>query len=226
LLQGRKEKETIYSNHPAEMALKWQEQGAEFLHIVDLDGAFEGYPQNTDVISDILKSISIPVQVGGGIRSAEAIEELLKLGVERVIMGTVAMENPDLVTNVMSNFGGDKVVIGIDAIKGDVKVSGWVEGSEMNFVDLADEMKDRGVERIIYTDIEKDGMLTGPTLKLTKQLAEETGLKGIAAGGIASIEDVKKVKALEKSGIEGVIIGKALYENKFNLKQLFEELAV
>lgn len=217
LVQGKLDQETIFSDNPVEVAIQWEAKGAEFLHLVDLDGAFAGKPQNLEVVKKIIAATSIPVQLGGGIRSLEVIEEILAAGVTRVILGTVAIGNPKLVEAACQKFPG-KIVLGIDSKDGKVAVEGWDITSERESVALALEMKEMGVERIIYTDIKRDGMLTGPNLESTKDLAERSGLKIIASGGISSLEDIIEVKKLEPVGIEGVIVGKALYTEALKLE--------
>jgi phosphoribosylformimino-5-aminoimidazole carboxamide ribotide isomerase len=220
LFQGKLDKEKIYADLPADMAKRWEDEGAQFLHVVDLDGAFAGYVQNLAAIEAIVKRVSIPVEVGGGVRSLASIRMLLNAGVARVIMGTVAVQKPHIVTEAVKEYGAEKIVIGIDAQRGQVMLAGWVQGAATEYIGLAQRMKTCGITRIIYTDIEKDGTLEGPNLTATQKLAQETGLKIIASGGVSSTEDVAKVKALEKDGVEGIIIGKALYEGKIKLKEI------
>ncbi|MCD6336424.1 MAG: 1-(5-phosphoribosyl)-5-[(5-phosphoribosylamino)methylideneamino]imidazole-4-carboxamide isomerase [Candidatus Latescibacteria bacterium] len=219
LLQGKKDRETIYSDDPARMALRWQNEGASYLHLVDLDGAFEGTFRNVEAIRSIVEATDIPAELGGGIRDMGAITRLLSLGLDRVILGTAAITEPELVRGAIERFGPQKIVVGIDASKGQVAVKGWEEISEVPALELTLKMKGLGVERIIYTDISKDGMMVGPNIAATKQLAQKSGLKVIASGGISSLEDVQQVAALEPFGIDGMIIGKALYEGAINLKE-------
>ncbi|MCK5733957.1 MAG: 1-(5-phosphoribosyl)-5-[(5-phosphoribosylamino)methylideneamino]imidazole-4-carboxamide isomerase, partial [Candidatus Latescibacteria bacterium] len=219
LLQGKKDRETIYSDDPARMALRWQGEGADYLHLVDLDGAFEGTSKNVEAIRSIVEATNIPAELGGGIRDMGAITKLLSLGLDRVILGTVAVTDPDLVRGAIERFGPQKIVVGIDASKGNVAVKGWEEISEVPALELTLKMKKFGVERIIYTDISKDGMMVGPNIAATKQLAQQSGLKVIASGGVSTLEDVRNVAALEPFGIDGMIIGKALYEGAINLKE-------
>jgi len=219
LLQGKKDRETIYSDDPARMALRWQNEGASYLHLVDLDGAFEGTSRNVEAIRSIVEATDIPAELGGGIRDMGAITRLLSLGLARVILGTAAITEPELVRKAIERFGPQKIVVGIDASKGQVAVKGWEEISEVPALELTLKMKGLGVERIIYTDISKDGMMVGPNIAATKQLAQKSGLKVIASGGISSLEDVQQVAALEPFGIDGMIIGKALYEGAINLKE-------
>ena len=225
LLQGNKDRETIYSDDPARMALRWQNEGAGYLHLVDLDGAFEGTSKNVEAIRSIVEATNIPAELGGGIRDMGAITKLLSLGLDRVILGTVAVTDPDLVRGAIERFGPQKIVVGIDASKGNVAVKGWEEISEVPALELTLKMKKFGVERIIYTDISKDGMMVGPNIAATKQLAQQSGLKVIASGGVSTLEDVRNVAALEPFGIDGMIIGKALYEGAINLKEALALLA-
>lgn len=218
LVQGELDKETVFSDNPVEMAKSWEAQGATFLHLVDLDGAFAGKPQNLEIIKEIVTAISIPVQLGGGIRSLDTIEEVLNAGVNRVILGTVAIKNPTMVQQACAKYPG-RIVVGIDSKQGKVAVEGWGETSTETTVELANKMKDMGIQRIIFTDISKDGMLEGPNLASTKELALQTGLKIIASGGVSSIEDIKALKELEIAGVEGVIVGKALYTEAIKLTE-------
>lgn len=224
LLQGRKEDETVYSDDPAAVARQWQEAGAEYLHLVDLDGAFEGASRNLVAITRILEAVSIPAELGGGVRSLDDVSRLLSLGLDRVILGTVAVRAPEVVRAAVERFGPDRVVVGIDAREGRVAVKGWAETTEVRAVDLALRVKGFGVRRVIYTDISTDGMLAGPNIEATRVLAVETGLKVIASGGVSSVEDLRRVAALEPFGVEGVIVGKALYEGRVDLREAIEML--
>lgn len=217
LVEGRPDMETVYSDDPAAMARMWEEKGARWLHVVDLDGAFSGSPKNLDVIEKIREAISIPVQVGGGIRDLNTIKLLMDVGINRVILGTVAINDPDLVSSVCSRFG-EAVVVGIDARDGKVAIEGWGVTSERNALDLAVEMKELGVKRIIYTDISRDGTLKGPNVEAVREMAVQTGLRVIASGGISTLEDLKSIKKLEHVGVEGVIIGKSLYAGRVRLE--------
>ena len=219
LLQGKKDRETIYSDDPARMALRWQGEGAGYLHLVDLDGAFEGISRNVEAIRSIVEATNIPAELGGGIRTMGTITRLLSLGLDRVILGTVAITEPQLVRKAVERFGPQKIVVGIDASKGKVAIQGWEEISEVPALELALTMKGLGIERIIYTDISKDGMMVGPNTTATKQLAQQSGLKVIASGGISSLRDVQNVAALEPYGVDSIIIGKALYEGAIDLKE-------
>lgn len=211
LIQGEKDKETVYSDDPCFMAKKWADMGAEFLHLVDLDGAFEGRPINFSIIGQIASSIKIPVELGGGIRSLKTIEDYLEAGVNRVILGTVALEDYGLVKEACRIFPR-KIVIGLDAKDGYVAVEGWTQIKNKRVLDVVKGFEDLGVRAIIYTDIKRDGMMSGPNLQATKELALSTKIPLIASGGISSLKHVKDIIHLEKEGIEGMIIGKALYE--------------
>jgi phosphoribosylformimino-5-aminoimidazole carboxamide ribotide isomerase len=222
LLQGRLEDATIYADHPADVASNFLEQGAEFLHVVDLNGAFAGKPVNDQAIQDIVLAVGskMKIQVGGGIRTLERIEELLKLGVSRVILGTIAVREPELVREAVRRYG-EQIVVGIDARDGMVAVQGWSEATKLSVVELALAMKAVGVKRIIFTDIARDGMLQGLNLASTVQLAQETGVTVIASGGITVLQDLQDIQNEVNKGIsiEGAIVGKALYAGAFTLKE-------
>lgn len=222
LIQGKKEKETIYSERPAEVARFFQLEGAEWLHIVDLDGAFAGSPRNLGVIKAIAGQIDIPFQVGGGLRTEADVEKVLQAGANRAIIGTRALENPDFVRRLIDRFGPEKIVLGLDARQGMVAVKGWVEVSSVRAVDLAQQMRDRGVMRAVYTDVAQDGMLRGPNITATEEVAQASGLKIIASGGVASLDDIRKLKTLVPLGIEGAIIGKAIYDGKIDLGEALQ----
>ena len=221
LIEGRLDRETIYSEQPAETARHWQRLGAKYLHVVDLDGAFAGAPKNLPVIKDIVTGFKIPVQVGGGIRDLETIQMLLDLGVQRVILGTAAISQPEIVRQAVKRFG-EQIVLGIDARDGRVAVQGWSVESDITAIDLANQMKEIGVKRVVFTDIRRDGTLKGPNLEATGELARVTGLKVIASGGVSSLEDLRKVKQLENDGVEGVIMGQALYTGAINFEDALE----
>ncbi|MDY4920699.1 MAG: 1-(5-phosphoribosyl)-5-[(5-phosphoribosylamino)methylideneamino]imidazole-4-carboxamide isomerase [Phascolarctobacterium sp.] len=218
LTEGRFDAETVFADDPAEMALKWAGMGAEFLHLVDLDGALAGEGRNVPVIERILKSVKIPVQLGGGIRNLETIEKLLALGVTRLILGSAAVKNPQLVEEACKKYPGH-IAVGIDAKNGEVAIEGWGQGSGVAATELAKKMAQYGVETIIYTDISRDGMLSGVNVDATAALARACGVPIIASGGVASIEDIRQVKAVEAAGVAGCIIGKAIYTGAVDLKE-------
>ena len=222
LLQGRAEDETIYGNDPAAQAGIWQAKGAGFIHLVDLDGAFEGEGANIEAIRSIVGAVDIPCEVGGGVRDLGAAARLLSMGVNRVIFGTVAVRDPDLVGRAVERFGAERIVVGIDARDGMVAVSGWTEVSEITAIDLALSMKERGVKRIVYTDISRDGMSTGPNIEATVELARKSGLSIIASGGVGSVDHIRALTVHEKDGIEGVIVGKALYDGRVTLEEILD----
>ncbi len=215
LYKGDYNKVTVYGD-PVEIGKKWQDMGAEMIHLVDLDGAEAGNPKNLEVIKKLVKSLDIPLELGGGIRSMDTIKMYLDLGVQRVILGTAAVENMALVACAAAVYG-NRIVVGIDADNGIVKTKGWLNDTKIKALTLAYDMKELGIERIIYTDINRDGTLTGPNLEETESLAKESGLRITASGGMASMKDVKAVMKLEQFGVDEVILGKALYENKIDL---------
>lgn len=218
LEQGLMDRDTVFNENPAAQALEWQNQGAELLHIVDLDGAFAGEPKNRTAIEAIIKAISIPAQLGGGIRDIATIEAYLSLGLTRVIIGTAAQRNPELVREACARFPG-KIVVGIDAKNGLVAVQGWAEVTGITAVELARQFEDSGVAAIIYTDISRDGMLQGPNLEATQALAEAVSIPVIASGGVSSLDDIRNLMAIEQSGVTGVISGKAVYTGAINLAE-------
>jgi len=220
LLQGRLEDATVYAEDPAEVARDFAAQGAEYLHVVDLDGAFAGEPVNDSAIRRIVEAVNLKVQVGGGIRTQKRVEQLLNLGVYRVILGTIAVRQPELVAAATAQFG-EKIVVGIDAKDGMVAVQGWAETTEVAAVELGRKMREYGVQRVVFTDISRDGMLQGPNIESTVRFAAATGLTVIASGGISSLEDLRNLKAEAQrgAGIEGAIVGKALYSCAFTLRE-------
>ena len=221
LLKGDFEKETVFSDKPEEMAKKWQAQGAEFLHLVDLDGALAGKSQNLATVEKILAVVDIPVELGGGIRTLESIDEVLALGVRRVILGSVAVRDPELVKTACAKYG-DRIVVGIDAKDGIVAVDGWGVSGDVEATALAKEMKKAGVKTIIYTDISRDGTLSGVNVEATAKLARESGVAIVASGGVKSIADIEALKPYEKAGIEGVIVGKSIYMGTLDLAEAIE----
>ena len=203
LLQGELDSETVYSDDPAAMACSFEDAGAKRLHLVDLDGAFRGKGKNLDSIHSILKSISIPVQLGGGLRTADDVERMLKLGVSSVIIGTMAVKNPDVFEDIIKHYSSEQIILGID-------------------VDFALHWKKVGIQRVVFTDIARDGMLSGPNMEALRNFARGTGLKIVASGGVSSMEDLEQLKTLEEDGVDQVISGKAIYEGKLDLKEIFK----
>lgn len=216
LRQGEFKNITVYSENPEEIAALWQEKKATFLHLVDLDGALAGRSVNEETIKKIVSSVNIPVEIGGGIRSEEAVKNMLSLGVKRVIIGTKAVEEPEFLKDMVEKFGADAIAAGIDAKAGMVAIQGWEQVSTVTATELCLKMKEYGVKHIIYTDISRDGMLSGPNIPATKKLTLETGLDIIASGGVSCMEDLQ---SLYDAGISGAIIGKALYENRVDLEE-------
>ncbi|WP_107668014.1 1-(5-phosphoribosyl)-5-[(5-phosphoribosylamino)methylideneamino]imidazole-4-carboxamide isomerase [Cyanothece sp. BG0011] len=218
LYQGDYEQSQVYNENPVEVARQWADEGATRLHLVDLDGAKQGHPVNLDTIEAIVRAISIPVQVGGGLRDRQSIAQLIELGVDRTIVGTVAVENPSLVNELCQAFPG-KIAVGIDARNGKVATRGWLETSEVLATDLAQQMAEFGVSAIIYTDIHRDGTLQGPNREALRELANHINIPVIASGGVSSLSDVLGLLALEPIGVTGVIIGKALYTGDVSLTE-------
>ncbi|WP_022668405.1 1-(5-phosphoribosyl)-5-[(5-phosphoribosylamino)methylideneamino]imidazole-4-carboxamide isomerase [Desulfospira joergensenii] len=218
LLQGRMEEATHYSDNPADMAVKWEEQGARLIHVIDLDGAFAKEVTNFESIREILKNIKTPIQVGGGIRDMKTIERLLNAGVSKVIIGSEALYNPDLVKEAARSFEG-KIVVGIDARNGMVAVEGWSQTSETRAVDLAREFESCGVAAINFTDIHRDGMQTGPNIQETGDLARAVSIPVVASGGVSTLQDIKNLLEIEHLGVTGVITGRAIYEGTLDLKE-------
>jgi phosphoribosylformimino-5-aminoimidazole carboxamide ribotide isomerase len=218
LRQGRMSDETVYSDFPEEVAARWYSKGAERIHIVDLDGAVKGRPVNSDTIKKIVKAVQVPTQLGGGIRDLDTIKSYLDLGITQVILGTVAYKNPELVTDACNLFLG-RIILGIDASKGRVAVEGWVERTEITPAYMAKRFENDGISAVIYTDIQRDGMTSGPNIEATKELAEAITIPVIASGGISGTDDIRKVMSLEKYGVTGVITGRALYEGTMDLTE-------
>ncbi len=218
LVEGRLDRETVYSDNPVAMAILWQSQGAEMLHVVDLDGAFAGAPKNLDVIREILKAVDIPVQVGGGIRNMKSVELLLETGAARVILGTAAILEPQLVAGACDRYG-EAVLVGIDGRSGRVAIEGWGVTVDKGTIELAREMKELGVKRVVFTDIRRDGTLKGPNVGAIGELARDTGLMVVASGGVSTADDLRALKKLEPFGVDSVIMGKALYAGTVTLSE-------
>ncbi len=215
LVQGQFTDVTVYSDHPVEMAKKFEQIGAQYLHVVDLDGARLGEPRNTAVINEMAVKLGIPVQLGGGIRTIEMIEIILCKGIHRVILGTSAVKDPNLVKKALLTFENN-LAVGIDAKNGMVAIEGWAKTSEFTAIGFAKKMQDLGAKTIIYTDISRDGMLAGPNLKAMEEMVKAVGIEIIASGGVKSIEDIKNLKDI---GVAGVIVGKALYTGDVDLAE-------
>ncbi len=218
LVQGRTNKK-IYSRFPLKAAKHWLKQGAKILHIVDLDGAFSGRPKNLNLVKEIAESVNVPVQFGGGVRSMETIKTLLKAGVWRVILGTKAVTDKVFLKKAFAKFK-DRIIVSIDVKDKDVLIKGWKSsGKKTNVITCASFLKDLGFKEVIYTDTLKDGTLKGPNIKGIKEFLKGTGLNVIASGGISCLDDLRRLKELQRQGLVGVIIGKALYEGRFTLSE-------
>ncbi len=224
LLRGEMDKATVFNDDPAAQAVAFEAQGFERLHLVDLDGAIEGGAVNAAAVKAILKATRLPTQLGGGIRDMAAIERWLNAGVARVILGTVALTNPDLVKTACRNFAG-RIAVGIDARAGMVAVNGWTETSTMTAMELALRFEDAGVAAIVFTDIDRDGAMGGVNVDATVDLAFALSTPVIASGGVSSLDDLKALKAEEQAGIEGVIVGRALYDGGIDPKAALAVLA-
>ena len=222
LLQGEFDKETVYSNDPAAMAVKFEEAGAKRLHLVDLDGSFDGVGANISSIRSILKNVSIPVQIGGGLRTEEDIDTMMDLGVSAVIVGTMAVKFPAVLEKLLNKYTDEQIILGVDARNRKVSIEGWKENTEIKDVKFALKWKNYGIKRVVFTDISRDGMLCGPNLVALREMAEYTRLKIIASGGISSMEDLEQLKNLEPYGVDQVISGKAIYERKIDLRKVFK----
>ena len=221
LFQGRMDKETVYSDDPVSVAKRWENEGAEFLHLVDLDGAVSGVPKNKEIIGNIIKAVKIPVEVGGGIRNIDSIKEYISMGAQKVIIGTTALENPELVHEACK-MHSDKIMVGIDAKNGQVAVRGWKDVTGTSASALAKKFEGMGVSGIIYTDISRDGTLSGPNIDSIKSFAESIDTPVIASGGVSNINDIKNIMKLTKRGVTGVIVGKAIYSGTVNLREAIE----
>jgi len=225
LVQGRPEDETVFSDDPVEMARRWTREGAKRLHVVNLDGAFatgqedDAAQLNRRIIADMAAAVDVPLQLGGGLHSIEDIEEALSLGMDRVILGTVAVENPAVVANAVQRWGAERILVGIDGRNGMAMTHGWQRESSTPVLDLALRMKSLGIVRIVYTDVQRDGMLVGLNLEATAKLARDSGLRVIASGGVRSLGDIVALLPLEREGVEGVIAGRALYTGSLDLSE-------
>jgi len=218
LFQGKFDQEKIYSKDPVKVAKHWARQGAKFLHIVDLDGASSGVSKNLEVLKEIITQVGVPLEFGGGVRSMETISGLLGMGVERVVLGTRAVNEAKFLKKAWKKFG-EKIIVSIDARGEKVLTQGWNRAASKTTLDFAKELKEVGFKQLIYTDVSRDGALAGPNIPGIKELISKTGLNVIASGGVADLKDLVKLKSLQKKGLSGVIIGKALYEGKFTLAE-------
>ncbi len=218
LKQGRADQETVYGDDPAAMGEKWQAAGAAWLHVVDLDGAFSSRPQNLEAIRRLRRAVSIPIQLGGGIRTLEVMEEYFALGIDRLILGTAVLKDPELTARALDAYPG-RIAVGLDARDGRLAVEGWTETTEATAIAVAQALAPLKPAALIYTDIARDGVKTGPNLAATRALAEAVDLPVIASGGVSSLRDIQDLKALEPLGVIGVITGRALYDGLLDLKE-------
>ena len=222
LYQGDYSRETVYSDDPVEVALRWESMGASRIHIVDLDGARSGNPDNLAVVKRIVSAVRVPVQMGGGVRTLDTARRILDAGVRRVMLGTVAVRDPQIVRDACAEFGSDAIVVAVDSKDGKVSVSGWTSASDMKATDLIASMMQAGVQTFLCTDISRDGTLSGPNYALMRDLAQVAGAGVIAAGGIASIEHLR---LLANVGVGGAVIGKALYTGDIDLAEALTAIA-
>ena len=219
LFQGKFDTSNVYSRSPVTVARHWQKQGAELIHVVDLDGAFTGAIQNLGLLQEIIKSVDVPIEFGGGVRNRQTIKALLDAGVSRVVLGTRAAQDRSFLQAAFAEFQ-HRIIVSIDAKKGKVLTEGWQSvKDDLRAIDFAAILKDIGFRELIYTDISKDGTLQGPNFEGLKNILQGSGLKIIASGGVSSLDDILRLKSFEEEGVQGVIIGKALYEEKFSLKE-------
>jgi phosphoribosylformimino-5-aminoimidazole carboxamide ribotide isomerase len=218
LERGAMQSATIFNDNPASQAMEFEKQGFKWIHVVDLNGAFAGRPVNIDSVQEIISSVNIPVQLGGGIRDIATIEQWLSAGVARVILGTVALRNPEIVIEACNKFPG-RILVGVDGKGSKVAVEGWAETSTVSVIELAKKFEDAGVTAILYTDVARDGMLQGVDLSGTAALAEAINIPVIASGGVAGIEDIKAIKEIAASGVCGVVVGRALYDGRIDIEE-------
>ena len=218
LVQGRADQETVYGDDPAAMGKRWQAEGAAWLHVVDLDGAFGARPQNLEVIRRLRRSVTIPIQLGGGLRTLDTMATYMEAGIDRLILGTAVLKDPDLVARALTAYPG-RIALGLDAKNGLLAVEGWTETSSCTAAEVARELAPLKPAAIIYTDISRDGVKQGVNLEATRNLAQATGIPVIASGGVSSIDDITTLLPLEPLGVIGVITGKALYDGNLDLKQ-------
>lgn len=223
LAQGRKDSVTVYAEDPVGIAEAFARDGARLIHVVDLDAAFsESDSTNRETLVDLIKAINVPVQFGGGLRSTREVDEVLELGVDRVVIGTVAVASPETLAEMLRLFGPEHVVVGIDAKQGQAMTHGWETSQRVDPLTLSRRVAAAGVERIVYTDVSRDGMFTGVNIEQTCRIAEVSGVKVTASGGVSSLEDIQRLKAVSGCGIDSVIVGKALYEGCFTLTEAIQ----
>lgn len=225
LVQGDYNQETVYNENPLEVAKEWEAKGASWIHLVDLDGAKAGHPVNDELVANIARSVNVPVQIGGGLRTIADVERYIEAGISRVILGTAAIEDRAFVEEVLARFG-DKVAIGIDARNGYVATRGWLETSEVKAEDLAVELAAKGAKTFIFTDISRDGMMKGPNTEAIAELARISGQTVIASGGVSQMSDLKELAAHAEVGVGGAIVGKALYIGNIDLAQAVQDISV
>lgn len=221
LFQGDYDKETVFSDYPIDIAKRWESYGAQRLHLIDLDGAKNGKPINQSTIVEISQSVDIPIQVGGGIRDFRTVEKYIQDGIDRVIVGTAAVRDPDLISKTIEIFGEESVMVSIDAKYGVVAVDGWIKSSKISVFDLMDDIVDTGLKRFMYTDISRDGTLSEPNYGSIEDILEYSPMKMLAAGGISSIDDLNKLKII---GVEGAIVGRAIYTGDIVLSEVFDTI--
>lgn len=221
LKQGKFSDKIIYSNEPLKMAHHFCDKGAQRLHVVDLDGAESGQSKNREVLLALAREVDVPIQLGGGIRTHQDIEFWLTQGIATVIIGTLATRDPEIVRGAIQEFGPERITLSVDAKEGRVMTHGWQTESNYTALDLATKFKPHGLQRILYTDIARDGMFTGPNISATKELAQQSGLKVTASGGVSSAKDLQRLAELEIFGVDSVVVGKAFYENKIKPEEVF-----
>jgi len=222
LQQGKADKATVYGDNPVAQAKSWEDQGASYLHVVDLDGAFEGRPMHTEVIKEICEALSIPVELGGGLRTESHVAEILDAGVQRAILGTKALETEGFTKGLIKEFG-ERIAIGIDAKNSLVQISGWVDTTKINAYEFGKQVSDMGAATIIYTDTSRDGMLSGVNGEAMATMCDAVSCDVIASGGVTSLDDVPTLKKLGRKNLTGVIVGKALYDGRVTLAELNQE---
>lgn len=224
LLRGEYDQETRYDDDPADAARRWADGGAEYLHVVDLDGARAGRPANLDVIRRIADAVECPIEVGGGLRNADAVQAVLDAGAARVVVGTAALRDPGFLDRLIAGQGGSRVVVSVDSRDGKVSLAGWTESSGVDVTDAVKDLSGRGVERFLFTPIEVDGTLEGPNLPELERVAAVTPADVIASGGVGNLEHLVRLAAEAPANVEGVIVGKALYEGKFTVPEALAAL--